>query len=200
MMRRAASGNGGSVRPAGDEQAMPIAVARRDFSFDPEKRDFRVESGGERFGNSFDDWGKDLAELRDAIPEDHRRFLANLPWVAEAEGHVFIHNGLSPELDCPAAVQLECLRRKVWDRSIVNPKFGTDTDRLFTPDYPVWIGADRKLSENPLPVPGRLLSLRLKRYSKCIYIKAPHEQHPRNRPISSHRPRVDQPAGAPLLR
>jgi serine/threonine protein phosphatase 1 len=104
---------------------------------------------------SFDDWVKDLAALRDAIPPDHREFLANLPWVAEAEGHVFIHNGLSAELDCPASVQLECLRRKVWDRAVVNPKFGTDTDRLFTPDYPVWIGADRKLSENPLPVPGR---------------------------------------------
>jgi len=104
---------------------------------------------------SFDDWVKDLAELRDAIPEEHRRFLSGLPWVAEAEGHVFIHNGLSPELDCPASVQLECLRRKVWDKAVVSPKFGTDTDRLFTPDYPVWIGADRKLSENPLPVPGR---------------------------------------------
>ena len=104
---------------------------------------------------SFDDWVKDLAELRDAIPEEHRRFLSGLPWVAEAEGHVFIHNGLSPELDCPASVQLECLRRKVWDKAVVSPKFGTDTDRLFTPDYPVWIGADRKLSESPLQMPGR---------------------------------------------
>jgi serine/threonine protein phosphatase 1 len=38
----------------------------------------------------------------------------------------------------------------------VNPRFGTDTDRLFTPDYPVWIGADRKLSANPLPFPGKV--------------------------------------------
>jgi serine/threonine protein phosphatase 1 len=44
----------------------------------------------------------------------------------------------------------------VWDRAIVNPRFGTDTDRLFTPDYPVWLGADRKLSANPLPFPGKV--------------------------------------------
>jgi serine/threonine protein phosphatase 1 len=104
----------------------------------------------------FDDWVKDLAELKDAIPEDHRRLLSNLAWAVEAEGHVFIHNGLSPELDCPASVQLECLRRRVWDRIVVNPKFGTNTDRLFTPDYPVWLGADKQLSANPLPVPGKV--------------------------------------------
>ena len=64
----AASGNGGSVRPAADAQAMPIAVARRDFSFDPEQRDFRVESGGERFGNSFDDWGnRFLCNIRNPV-------------------------------------------------------------------------------------------------------------------------------------
>lgn len=101
-------------------------------------------------------WESDLARLKAAIPVGHREFLANLPWVAEAEGHVFLHCGLSPELDCPASVQLECLRRKVWDRAVVNPRFGTTTDRLFTPEYPVWIGADRKLSANPLPFPGKV--------------------------------------------
>ena len=74
----------------------------------------------------------------------------------EAEGHVFLHNGLSPELDCPPSVQLECMRRKVWDRAVVNPKLGTATDTHFTPHYPVWVGADRKLSENPLPIPGKV--------------------------------------------
>ncbi|HUE72735.1 MAG TPA: PVC-type heme-binding CxxCH protein [Pirellulaceae bacterium] len=64
----AASGNGGSVRPGDDPQAMPIAVTRRDFSFDPENRDFRVESGGERFGNSFDDWGnRFLCNIRNPV-------------------------------------------------------------------------------------------------------------------------------------
>ncbi|HUR54174.1 MAG TPA: metallophosphoesterase [Gemmataceae bacterium] len=104
----------------------------------------------------FDDWVKDLGELREGMPAAHRDFLGNLPWMVEAPGHVFLHNGLSAELDAPASVQLECLRRKVWDRAIVNPKFGTDTDRLFTPEYPVWVGADRKLSANPLPIPGKV--------------------------------------------
>ena len=102
------------------------------------------------------DWRNDLRLLRDAIPPEHRAFLANLPWAAEADGHVFLHNGLSPHLDCPASVQLACLRRKVWDRAAVNPRFGSDTDRLFNPEYPVWLGADKSLSEHPLPCPGKV--------------------------------------------
>lgn len=100
-------------------------------------------------------WERELADLKAAMPAEHRDFLASLPWVAEADGHLFLHNGLSPALDCPAAVQLECLRRKVWDRAAVNPRFGTDTDRLFNPEYPVWLGADKHLSANPLPFPGK---------------------------------------------
>ena len=84
-----------------------------------------------------------------------RLLSSHLPWVAEADGHVFLHNGLSPELDCPAPVQLECLHRKVWDRAIVNPRFGTATDRLFAPEYPVWIGADKKLLRPRTPLPRR---------------------------------------------
>lgn len=81
----AASGNGGSVRRADDEQAMPVAVTRRDFSFDPDRRDFRVESGGERFGNSFDDWGnRFLCNIRN--PVQHvvlpARYLARNPLLA----------------------------------------------------------------------------------------------------------------------
>lgn len=101
-------------------------------------------------------WERELADLKAAMPAEQRAFLANLPWVAEAEGHIFLHNGLSPELDCPAAVQLQCLHRKLWDRAAVNPRFGTDTDRLFVPEYPVWLGADKKLSETPLPLPGKV--------------------------------------------
>ena len=101
-------------------------------------------------------WEEELAALKAAMPADHRAFLAGLPWVAEAEGHVFLHNGLSPELDCPAAVQLECLHRKVWDRAVVNPRFGTETDRLLKPEYPVWLGADKRLSERPLALVGKV--------------------------------------------
>src|SRR5690606_8552819 len=79
---------------------------------------------------SAEDWRNDLRLLREAVPADHRDFLASLPWAAEAPGHVFVHNGLSPELDCPASVQLHCLRKKVWDRAVVSPKLGTETDRL----------------------------------------------------------------------
>jgi serine/threonine protein phosphatase 1 len=100
-------------------------------------------------------WEQELADLKAAMPAEHRAFLAQLPWVVEAEGHIFLHNGLSPELDCPAHVQLACLHKKRWDRASVNPRFGTDTDRLFAPEYPVWLGADKKLSENPLPFPGK---------------------------------------------
>ena len=102
------------------------------------------------------DWHNDLRLLREAIPPEKRDFLAGLPWVAEATGHIFLHNGLSPELDCPASVQLECLKRKSWDRAVVNPRFGSDTDRLFNPEYPVWLGADKKLSANPLPLTGKV--------------------------------------------
>jgi len=101
-------------------------------------------------------WEQELADLKAAMPDDHRALLASLPWVAEAEGHIFLHNGLSPELDCPATAQLECLRRKSWSRAVVNPRFGTDTDRLFNPDYPVWLGADKRLSDKPLPLPGKV--------------------------------------------
>lgn len=51
--------------------------------------------------------------------------------------------------------KLECLRRKAWDRAVVSPKFGTETERHFNPEYPVWLGADKRLSADPLPVPGR---------------------------------------------
>ncbi|MFO0823505.1 MAG: metallophosphoesterase [Gemmataceae bacterium] len=101
-------------------------------------------------------WNQELERLKAAMPAEHRAFLANLPWVAEADGHIFLHNGLSPELDCPASVQLHCLHHKKWERAVVNPRFGTNTDRLFTPEYPVWLGADRKLSANPLPFPRKV--------------------------------------------
>ena len=101
-------------------------------------------------------WSEELDVLKAGMPSDHRDFLGSLPWMAEAEGHIFLHNGLSPELDCPAGVQLECLRLKKWDRAIVNPRFGTETDKRLNPEYPVWLGADKRLSANPLPLPGKV--------------------------------------------
>ena len=101
-------------------------------------------------------WELELAALKDAMPNEHRVWLANLPWVAEASGHVFVHNGLSPELDCGPRIQLELLKKKRWNREEVQPRFGTDTDRLFTPHYPVWLGADKKLSSHPLRFPAKV--------------------------------------------
>jgi serine/threonine protein phosphatase 1 len=101
-------------------------------------------------------WVEDLAALKEAMPAEHRELFAAMPWVAEASGHLFLHCGLSPDLDCPPSVQVECLRRKVWSRDAVQPRLGTRSDELFTPDYPVWLGADRRLSKAPLPYPGKV--------------------------------------------
>lgn len=61
----AGGSNGGEIqRVPGSERAMPLppdfkalSIKRQDFSFDPATGEVRVESGGARFGNTFDDWG-----------------------------------------------------------------------------------------------------------------------------------------------
>ncbi len=100
-------------------------------------------------------WVSDLAALREVVPESHRAFLAGLPWVAEAAGHVFLHNGLSRELNEPAEVQMHALRARRW-ADVVSPKMGTKTASLWQFHYPVWLGADRKVNADPLPLPGRV--------------------------------------------
>jgi serine/threonine protein phosphatase 1 len=103
-----------------------------------------------------DAWGRDLDALRGAMPGRHRAFLSSLPWVAEAAGHLFLHNGLSTELEASAEEQVEALRAKQWERSRLRPITRTNTDRLWNPEYPVWLGADRGLSRTPRPHPGRI--------------------------------------------
>lgn len=103
-----------------------------------------------------DAWEKDLAALREAIPEEHKDFLTSLPWVVESPGHLFLHNGLSNELGASPEEQVEAMRAKQWDRKLLRPVPGTATDRLWQDDYPVWLGADRRLSESPLPHPGKV--------------------------------------------
>ena len=83
-------------------------------TYDGSDDTFRSYLSVEPDSHSAAGWADWLRRLRDAMPASHRDFLAGLPWVAEAEGHVFLHNGLSPELDEPAAVQLELLRRRQW--------------------------------------------------------------------------------------
>jgi serine/threonine protein phosphatase 1 len=144
------------VRSAGLDGEPSAAWAKRYADHYDHVPTFTSYLGKEPQYFSADDWHDDLRLLRDAIPPGHRDFLANLPWVAEAEGHVFLHNGLSPDLDGPASTQLHGLRKKLWDRAVVSPRLGTETDRLFNPEYPVWLGADKRLSANPLPIPGRV--------------------------------------------
>ena len=128
---------------------------RRYAGYDGCDATFRSYLGAEPDYHTAAGWADWLRRLRDAMPATHRAFLAGLPWVAEAEGHVFLHNGLSPELDEPAGVQLELLRRKRW-AGYVTPKLGTMTAAEIKADYPVWLGADKRLSANPLPLPGRV--------------------------------------------
>ncbi len=101
-------------------------------------------------------WEKDLDALREATPVEHGSFLASLPWVVEAAGHVFVHCGLSPELSASPDEQVSALRAKRWDRESLRPIPGTKTDKLWEDEYPVWLGADRRLSESPLPHPGKI--------------------------------------------
>lgn len=101
-------------------------------------------------------WKRELDELREAMPERHRAFLASLPWVVESPGHLFLHCGLSPELGASAAEQVAAMRGKRWSRGELRPRAGSNTDALWRPEYPVWIGADRSLSKRPLPHPGKI--------------------------------------------
>ena len=98
----------------------------------------------------------ELEALRDVMPEDHRAFLTGLRWAVEAPGHLFLHCGLSPELEAGPEEQVAALRARRWERDAMRPRPGTDTDRFWRPEYPVWIGADRSLSRSPLPHPGKV--------------------------------------------
>jgi putative membrane-bound dehydrogenase-like protein len=84
--------NGGEIRRAeGSEEVMPLPkdakplpIKRNDFSFDPSTGDVRLESGGARFGNTFDDWGnRFLCNIRN--PCQHvvipHRYLERNPYV-----------------------------------------------------------------------------------------------------------------------
>ncbi|MEQ1750578.1 MAG: PVC-type heme-binding CxxCH protein, partial [Prosthecobacter sp.] len=75
----------------GSESVMPLPkdfksllIKRNDFSFDPSTGDVRLESGGARFGNTFDDWGnRFLCNIRN--PCQHvvlpYRYLARNPYL-----------------------------------------------------------------------------------------------------------------------
>ncbi|MBE2283746.1 MAG: c-type cytochrome [Prosthecobacter sp.] len=88
----AGGSNGGEIqRVPGSESVMPLPkdfkplpIKRNDFSFDPSTGDARLESGGARFGNTFDDWGnRFLCNIRN--PCQHvvlpYRYLARNPYL-----------------------------------------------------------------------------------------------------------------------
>ena len=58
--------------------------------------------------------------------------------------------GASPE------EQVEALKVKLWERKLLRPIPGTATDKFWEADYPAWLGADRRLSESPLPHPRKV--------------------------------------------
>lgn len=101
-------------------------------------------------------WPEKFQSLRQAIPPRHADFLSSLLWVVEAPGHLFMHCGLSPELKADAPTQLAALHARRWLREELLPQPGTATDTKWQPEYPVWIGADKQLSKNPLPFPGKV--------------------------------------------
>ena len=80
----AAAGNGGSIRHAERPEEAPIPLARADFRFDPVTEKIEAISGGQRFGNTFDDWGnRFVCNIRN--PVQHvvvpRHYLARNPHV-----------------------------------------------------------------------------------------------------------------------
>jgi len=111
---------------------------------------------GRRPNHRGSQWVMDLKELKAAIPESHRAFLVSLRWVVESPCHLFLHCGLSFELAASATEQLAALHRREWDRSVMKPLLGSATERKWQPEYPVWIGADKSLSESPLGFPGKV--------------------------------------------
>jgi serine/threonine protein phosphatase 1 len=101
-------------------------------------------------------WEADLEALREAVPRAHRDFLTSLPWVVEAPGHLFLHCGLSRELEAEPEEQVEALRERCWDPARLRPTAGSATAKLWEPEYPVWLGSDRTLSASPRPYPGKV--------------------------------------------
>jgi serine/threonine protein phosphatase 1 len=109
-----------------------------------------------RPSDSANSWPDELDLLRKTMSVEHRKFLGSLPWVAEAPGHLFLHCGLSPELEASPQQQVAALHSRSWHKSSLKPRPGTKTHDCWTDDYPVWLGADPGLSEYPLAYPGKV--------------------------------------------
>ncbi|MDZ4289850.1 MAG: PVC-type heme-binding CxxCH protein, partial [Prosthecobacter sp.] len=91
----AGGSNGATITRPDVPDFKPITIKRNDFSFDPTTLEVRIESGGARFGNAFDDWGdRFLCNIRN--PCQHvvlpYRFLTSNPYLT-----------LNPLNDCAEA-------------------------------------------------------------------------------------------------
>ena len=84
----AVAGNGGLVGRADYPELKPVSVSKKDFRFDPVTRSFESISGGEQFGNTFDDWGnrflcsQDTPVYQVVFP---KRYLERNPFLAAPE-------------------------------------------------------------------------------------------------------------------
>lgn len=91
----AGGSNGAQIIRPGMPGSAPVTLRRHDFSFEAAARDVRVESGGARFGNGFDDWGnRFLCNIRN--PCQH----VSLPYSLLAKN---LYATFQPLVDCAAA-------------------------------------------------------------------------------------------------
>ncbi len=64
----AGGSNGGTIRSLEDTQAPAVTMRANDFRFDPRRPRFELLPGGQRFGQSFDDWGnRFLCNIRNPV-------------------------------------------------------------------------------------------------------------------------------------
>jgi putative membrane-bound dehydrogenase-like protein len=80
----AGGSNGGTIHSLEEPDAQPVQLRQADFAYDPARRVLALESGGARFGNTFDDWGnRFLCNIRN--PAQHvvlpRRYLTRNPYL-----------------------------------------------------------------------------------------------------------------------
>jgi putative membrane-bound dehydrogenase-like protein len=62
--------NGGQITQLEQPDRAPIAITRHDFRFDPREPRLELQSGGARFGNTFDDWGhRFICNIRNPIQQ-----------------------------------------------------------------------------------------------------------------------------------
>jgi putative membrane-bound dehydrogenase-like protein len=64
----AGGANGGRIQNVKNPEAAPVTLSANDFRIDPATNRFELQSGGQRFGNAFDDWGnRFLCNIRNPV-------------------------------------------------------------------------------------------------------------------------------------